>query len=180
MKRGANEFGSRETKEAKMANQIQDILNQRSQQVGSSTVQCSQCAYVKEKIQGIFETQCAQAEEIESLRDSKTQMLVKLSEITDGGQQGAQTLETVKVETLVQSLQERMVKMETDLERNTIQFRTRQLDFEVRQDQHENNLVKEETSNESLKEQLDSSTESDRSSSHAHSSKIVSFPPRNM
>ena len=61
-------------------------------------------------------------------------MLVKLSEITDGGQQGAQTLETVKVETLVQSLQERMVKIEVDLERHTIQLRTRQLDFEVRQD----------------------------------------------
>ncbi len=82
------------------------------------------------QIQGIFETQCAQAEEIESLHDSKKQVLVKLSEITEGGQQGAQTLEKVMVETLVQSLQERVVRMETDLERNTIQLRTQQLDFE--------------------------------------------------
>jgi hypothetical protein len=47
-------------------------------------------------------------------------VLVKLSEITEGGQQGAQTLEKVKVETLVQSLQEHVVRMEADLERNTI------------------------------------------------------------
>ncbi len=45
-------------------------------------------------------------------------------------QQGAQTLEKVKVETLVQSLQERVVRMEVDLERHTIQLRTQQLDFE--------------------------------------------------
>ena len=51
----------------------------------------------------------------------------------------------LKVETLVQSLQERMVKMESDLKRNTIQLRTQQLD-EVRQDQHKNKLVKEDTS----------------------------------
>ena len=50
-----------------------------------------------------------------------------------------------KVETLVQSLQERMVKMESDLKRNTIQLRTQQLD-EMRQDQHKNKLVKEDTS----------------------------------
>ncbi len=103
-----------------MSKQIQGILNQWSQQVGTFTVQCSQCTYVKEKIQDIFESQCAQVEEIESLRDNQTQTFVKFSDITDGGQQGDQTLETVKVETLVQSLQERMVKVETDLERNTI------------------------------------------------------------
>jgi hypothetical protein len=168
------------TQEAKMAKQIQGILNQRSQQVGSSTVQCSQCTSVKAQIQDIFETQCAQADEIASLHYSKKQVLVKLSEMTEGGQQGAQTLEKVKVETLVQSLQERVVRMETDLERNTIQLRTQQLDFEGRHDQHERKLVKEETSNKSLKEQLDSSTESGRSSCQVNSSKSVSFSPRNM
>ncbi len=66
-------------------------------------------------------------------------MLVKLSEITEGGQQGAQTLEMVKVETLVQSLQERVVRMEADLERNTIHLRTQQLDSEGRHDHHERN-----------------------------------------
>ena len=107
-----------------MPKQIQGILNQCSQQVGSSTVQCSQCTSVKSQIQSIFETQCAQAEEIASLHDSKKQVLVKLSEITEGGKQGVQTLEKVKVETLVQSLQERVGRMETDLERNTIQLQT--------------------------------------------------------
>jgi hypothetical protein len=86
----------------------------------------------------------------------------------------------VKVETLVQSLQERVVRMEADLERNTIQLRTQQLDSEGRHDHHERKLVKEETSNKSLKEQLDSSTESGRSSCQVNSSKAVSFSPRNM
>jgi hypothetical protein len=72
------------------------------------------------------------------------------------------------------------VRMEADLERNTIQLRTHQMDFEGRHDQHESKLVKEETSNKSLKEQLDSSTESVRSSCHVNSSKTVSFSPRNM
>ncbi len=72
------------------------------------------------------------------------------------------------------------MRMEADLERNTIQLRTQQLDFEGRHDQHESKLVKEETSDKSLKEQLDSSTKSGRSSSHVNSNKPVSFSPRNM
>ena len=46
-----------------------------------------------------------------------------------------------------------MVAKETDLERNTFQLRTQQVDFEVRHEQHESKLVTEETSN-SLKEQF--------------------------
>ena len=41
-------------------------------------------------------------------------------------------------------------------------------------------LVKEESSNKSLKEQLDFSVESGRSSGHTNSNKVVCFFPRNM
>ncbi len=71
--------------------------------------------YAKSQIQGILETHCTQAAEIESLWNSKTQVLVKLAEIPES----------------VQSLQEHMVTINADLERIIIQLWTQQLDFEV-------------------------------------------------
>ena len=71
--------------------------------------------YAKSQIQGILETHRTQAAEIESLWNSKTQVLVKLAEIPES----------------VQSLQEHMVTINADLERIIIQLWTQQLDFEV-------------------------------------------------
>lgn len=105
---------------------------------------------VTKKIQGICETQRAQAEEIESLRDNKTQVLVKLDEIPDGGQQGAQTSQIV-LSNWTSSYD--MISKRPDTE---------------------------ETSNNSLKEQVDSSSESDRSNSHTDSKTDVSLSPRNV